>query len=175
MLLHRLLALVSLVGSAAAFDYSLVGAGSILLTDVETGIGDILTIFTDSDIGIAVDGLEWEETGSVDQSDDTLYWETLIDGEVQATGSISLADVGRELPITFDAGSVKTSKKGRRAIEVRITVDSSTVSAETSAQAYAAGGKYRVTTFNQSISESKTHSSNPYNFSFTFQSHSSHW
>jgi hypothetical protein len=153
MLLFRLLALASLVGSAAAFDYSLVGAGSILLTDVETGIGDILTIFTDSVIGVAVDGLEWNETGSVDQSDDTLYWETLLDGEVQSTGSFSLADVGRELPITFDAGSVKTSKKGRRAIEVRITVDSSTASTDTSVQAYSAGGKYRVTAFDQSISE----------------------
>jgi hypothetical protein len=141
MLLHRLLALASLLGSAAAFDYSLVGAGSLSLTDLETGIGGIMTIFTDSLIGVAVDGLEWNETGSVDQSDDTLYWETLIDGEVQSTGNMSLADVGRQLPTSFDAGSVKTSKKGRRSIEVRITVDSSTVSTDTKAQAYGAGGK----------------------------------
>jgi hypothetical protein len=141
MLLHRLLALASLVASAAAFDYSLVGAGGISLTDLETRIGGIMTIFTDSDIGVAVDGLEWEETGSVDQSDDTLYWETLIDGEVQSSGSVSLADVGRELPTSIDAGSVKTSKKGRRSIEVRITVDSSTASTDTKVQAYGAGGK----------------------------------
>jgi hypothetical protein len=143
MLLHRLLALASLVGSVTAFDYSLVGAGGISLTDLETGIGGILTIFTDELIGVAVDGLEWNPTGSVDQSDDTLYWETLIDGEVQSSGSMSLADVGRELPTSIDAGSVKTTKKGRRAIEVRITVDSSTASTDTNVQAYAAGGKCR--------------------------------
>jgi hypothetical protein len=142
MLLHRLLALASLVGSAAAFDYSLVGAGAISLTDLETGIDGIITIFTDEFIGVAVDGLEWTETGSVDQSDDTLYWETLIDGEVQSTGSVSLADVVRELPTSFDAGSVKTSKKGRRSIEVRITVDSSTLSTDTKVQAFPAGGKF---------------------------------
>jgi hypothetical protein len=100
-----------------------------------------VTIFTDEFIDVAVDGLEWEATGSVDQSDDTLYWETLIDGEVQSTGSMSLADVGRELPTSIDAGSVKTSKKGRRTIEVRITVDSSTASTDTKVQAYAAGSK----------------------------------
>jgi hypothetical protein len=117
-----------------------------------------MTIFTDSDIGVAVDGLEWEETGSVDQSDDTLYWETLIDGEVQSSGSVSLADVGRELPTSIDAGSVKTSKKGRRSIEVRITVDSSTASTDTKVQAYGAGGKshsFRL------ISENKTPNSYP--------------
>jgi uncharacterized integral membrane protein len=43
MLLHRLLALASLVGSVAAFDYSLVGAGGLSLTDQETGIGGIGT------------------------------------------------------------------------------------------------------------------------------------
>lgn len=141
MLLHRLLALASFVGSATAFDYSLVGAGGISLTDLETGIDGIITIFTDELIGVGVDGLEWEQTGSVDGSDDTLYWETLIDGEVQSTGSMSLADAGRTLPTSFDAGTVKTAKKGRRAIEVRITVDSSTASTDTSVQAYAAGGK----------------------------------
>ena len=170
MMIHRLLALATLLGSAAAFDYSLVGGGDISLTDLETGIGGIITIFTDSLIGVAVDGLEWDETGSVDQSDDTLYWETLIDGEVQASGSVSLADVGRQLPTSIDAGSVKTSKKGRRSIEVRITVDSSTASTDTKVQAYAAGGKcYSF----RSISENTIFL--PLRFSFVFQSHSSHW
>lgn len=144
MLLHCLFALASLVGSVAAFDYRLVGAGSISLTDLETGIGEILTIFTDELIGVAVDGITWEPTESVDQSDDTLYWETLIDGEVQSSGSMSLADVGRELPTSIDAGSVKTSEKGRRTIQVRITVDSKTASTKTDVQAYAAGGKCTV-------------------------------
>jgi hypothetical protein len=172
MLLHRLLAVASLMGSAAAFDYSLTGAGGIVLTDQETGIGGIMTIFTDSLIGVAVDGIEWEETGSVDQSDDTLYWETLIDGEVQSTGSMSLADVGRELPSSIDAGSVKTSKKGRRSIEVRITVDSSSASTDTKVQAYGAGSKCHSF---RSISEKYQILTFALDFSFTFQSHSSHW
>jgi hypothetical protein len=142
LLLHRLLALASLLGPAAAFDYSIVGAGSISLTDLETSIGGIISIFTDELVGVSVDGLEWEENeSSADQSDDTLSWETLIDGEVQSTGSMSLADVGRELPTSIDAGSVKTSAKGRRTIEVRITVDSSTASTDTKVQAYPAGSK----------------------------------
>jgi hypothetical protein len=142
MLLHRLLALASLLAPAVAFDYSIAGAGSVSLTDDETSIGGIISIFTDALILVSVDGLEWEENeSSVDQSDDTLYWETLIDGEVQSTGSMSLADVGRELPASIDAGSVKTSSKGRRTIEVRITVDSSSASTETKVQAYPAGSK----------------------------------
>jgi hypothetical protein len=141
MLLHRLLALATLVGSAAAFDYNITSAGSVSLTDLETGIGGIITIFTDEFIGVAVDGLKWKENGSVDGSDDTLYWETSIDGEVQSSGSVPLADVGRELPTSVDAGSVRTTKKGRRKIEVKITVDSSKASTNTKVQAYASEGK----------------------------------
>jgi hypothetical protein len=139
-LLNCLLALASLVGSAAAFDYSITGAGEISLTDQQTSIGSIISIFTGEFIDVAVEGLEWEETGDVDGSADMLFWETSIDGEVQSTGSMSLADVGRELPTSIDVGSVKTSKKGRRTIEVKITVDSSTASVDIKIQAYAAVG-----------------------------------
>jgi hypothetical protein len=142
-LLNCLLALASLVGSTAAFDYSIKGAGEISLTDQETSIGNLVSIFTGEFIDVAVEGLEWEETGDVDGSADMLFWETSIDGEVQSTGSMSLAGVGRELPTSVDVGSVKTSKKGRRTIEVKITVDSSTASADTKIEAYAAGGTSR--------------------------------
>jgi hypothetical protein len=139
MMMKFVLTLAGLVGFATAFDYSITGAGSIVLTDQETGITDCVTIFTDEFTDVFVDGIEWDETGVVDGSDDLLFWETSLDGEVQASGSMSLADVGRELPTSLSAGSVKPNSKGSAFIEVKITVDGSSATTNTSAQAYAAG------------------------------------
>ena len=131
--------LLPLIFQAAAFDYSLTGAGNIVLTDEATSITDIVTIFTDESVLVTVDGIEWNATGSVEGSDNLLRFETLVDGETQASGSISLEDVSRELPTSIDAGAIKVDKGGRYTIEVILSVDSSEESTSESYEAYAAG------------------------------------
>jgi hypothetical protein len=127
------------VGPAAAFDYSIIGAGSLVLTDVATSIKDVVTLFTNEEVLVTADGIEWDETGAVDGSDNLLFFETLVNGKVQATGNVSLADVGRELPESIDAGTIKVEKGGRYTIEVVLTVDAVEASTSNSFEAYAAG------------------------------------
>ena len=56
-----------------------------------------------------------------------------------ATGSVSLEEVGRELPTSIDAGTIKVDKGGRYSIEVRMTIDGSKASADGEYEAYGAG------------------------------------
>jgi hypothetical protein len=56
-----------------------------------------------------------------------------------ATGSVSLEGVGRELPTSIDAGTIKVDKGGRYKVEVIMTVDDSTGSAYMEYEAYGAG------------------------------------
>ena len=93
---------------AAAFDYSIIDAGEISLTDVETDITDIRTIFTNELVAVTVSGLEWEENGGTNNGTDLLHWETLVGGSVQASGSFDLSTLpSRELPTSLDVGEFK--------------------------------------------------------------------
>jgi hypothetical protein len=127
------------VGPAASFEYSIVGAGSLVLTDVSTSITDVVTLFTNEELLVTADGIEWEQTGAINGSDNLLFFETLVNGKVQATGNVSLANVGRELPGSIDAGTIKVEKGGRYTIEVVLTLDESEASTSNSFEAYAAG------------------------------------
>jgi len=137
----RKLALLSLVGTSAvaAFDYDIVGAGSVILTDVDTGISDLRTIFTNDEIAVSLDGLEWE-ANSGNTTDGLLFYKTYLDGELMSEGNMTLGEVGRELPGGIDVGSVKATSGGRHTIEVMLTSGGETEAlTDMEVETYAAG------------------------------------
>jgi hypothetical protein len=95
--------------SIRAFDYNISSAGDLFLTDVSTGISGLRTIFTGDAIAVAVDGVTWEPSG-VEGGDDFVTFTTSLNGEVVDTGTISLTNVGRELPMSLQVGSVLVPK-----------------------------------------------------------------
>lgn len=138
----KVLSLLSLVAAANAFDYGLVdGSGGLSLTDTATGIGGIQTLFTGEDVSVEVSGIEWEKVEGVEGSSDTLFYETFLDGELQASGNVSLADVERDLPSSFDAGLINVPKGegGSHSVEVKLSVDQSESTVGGSYEAFGAG------------------------------------
>jgi hypothetical protein len=101
--------LTLLPASIHAFDYNITSAGDLFLTDVATGIPSLRTIFTGDVTAVAVDGVQWEPSG-VEGGDDFVTFTTFLNGEAVETGIISLTDVGRELPTSFQVGTVTVPK-----------------------------------------------------------------
>eukprot|EP00429_Kryptoperidinium_foliaceum_P008923 CAMPEP_0176011894 /NCGR_PEP_ID=MMETSP0120_2-20121206/5516_1 /TAXON_ID=160619 /ORGANISM="Kryptoperidinium foliaceum, Strain CCMP 1326" /LENGTH=128 /DNA_ID=CAMNT_0017344765 /DNA_START=35 /DNA_END=417 /DNA_ORIENTATION=+ len=122
-MITRQLLLALATAPVAAFDYNLVGAGSVVLTDVSTSISPLQTLFVDQDVSVVADGLEWEANDNATTVTGTLFYETFVDGKLAAQGNMSLDDVGRELPSSVDAGTLSVSKGGRYTIEVVLKVD----------------------------------------------------
>jgi hypothetical protein len=92
-----------------AFDYNITGIGGILLTDNRTGITDLKTIFRGDPTKVEVVDIQWGYTG-YDTNDTTIYYTTIVDGEPQAEGTISLVGVDRELPTSFEVGYIQIDK-----------------------------------------------------------------
>ena len=136
MTLSKLAFLLGIALPASAFDYDIASAGSLLLTDVATSIAPIITLFVDQPVAVTADGLEWTENDSNSTTGEILC-ETYLDGEVVSSGTLSLDDVGRELPTSVDCGTVTVPKGGRYKIEVIVTVDTSTASTFGEYEAYA--------------------------------------
>jgi hypothetical protein len=132
------LAFLAFAIQTVAFDYDIVGGGSVVLTDVATQISPLSTLFVDEAVYVVADGLEWEANGG-DGSTGTLIFETFLDGKLVASGNQSLAEVGRSLPTSIDAGTVTVPKGGRYTIEVVLKVDESEASASGEYEAYGAG------------------------------------
>ena len=133
------LLLVAALQLSSAFDYDLVGAGDIALTDIETGIGGLKTLFTDNEIAVAVDGMEWEANDSGVMSGGVILYATFVDGELASEGNVTLDDIGRELPSSIDVGTVKVSKGGRHVIEVLLKLGESEVDTDLEIEAYSPG------------------------------------
>ena len=81
-----ILGLSALIAGTSAFDYSILGAGDISLTDEPTGTSGVATIFTDEECGVSLSGLEWEFTGGNSTFNIKLKWTTYVDGEEVTTG-----------------------------------------------------------------------------------------
>jgi hypothetical protein len=111
----------------------------VLIPSCSTSISGIETIFVDKETLVSLSGLEWNATGPVNGADNLLHYETFLDGESKATGSISLADVGRELPTGLDCGTISVPEGGRYTIEVTLTVDASETGTSGEYEAYGAG------------------------------------
>lgn len=141
MLSPKFFPLLTLLAStpAVAFDYDIVGGGSVVLTDVATQISPLETLFVEEKVAVVADGIEWEANGG-NTTTGTLSFETFLDGKLVASGSQSLDDIGRSLPSSVDAGTLSVPKGGRYTIEVFMKVDD-TSEASTSGEfeAYGAG------------------------------------
>lgn len=142
--LSSLLLLVVLpLQQSAAFDYIFVEEPeepAIVLTDVETGISEIKTIFLNELVGVTATGIEWEALEDGETVPDVALWENSVDGTVQASGELNLTDVGRVLPDELDAGEIKISSRGRHKIVVTLALNgTSFFEASGEYEAYAAG------------------------------------
>ena len=111
---------------------------SVLLTDEETQISGIETLFLDQNVMVTVDGVEWEFSNSTG-GDFEVKYETFVDDELQDSGTISLVGTGRELPTSFDVGVIKAEDKGEVSISVTLTLDENEVSTDSTHQAFKAG------------------------------------
>jgi hypothetical protein len=101
--------LILLPASVHSFNYNISSAGDIFLTDAATGIQDLKTIFTGDATAVSVNGVSWERSG-VQGGDDFVTFTTLVNGKVAEIGIINLTDVERELPTSFDVGTVTVPK-----------------------------------------------------------------
>ena len=133
------LAFLAFAIQTSAFDYDIIGGGSIVLSDVATQISPLSTLFVDEAVNVVADGLEWEANGGNFSSTGTLFFETFLDGKLVASGNQSLAEVGRSLPTSVDAGTLTVPKGGRYTISVVMKVDDSEASASGEYEAYGAG------------------------------------
>ena len=138
LLSSSLLLLATFPVATTGFSYSLVGAGELSLTDSETGIDSIRTLFTDEDIGVAVSGIEWE--GGNNGTDTFLRWETAVGGTVQASGEYNLTELEeRELLTDLDCGTVRVSGNGRKSITVTLSIDGAEASTGGEYEAFGPG------------------------------------
>ena len=94
------------------------------LVDKTTGIDELRTIFIDDTILVNLEGIEWapvfedntNNNNATTDSSSFLKWETSVNGVVQTTGTIDLADVNRELPTSIEAGYIVVDKSKLRSI-----------------------------------------------------------
>lgn len=92
-----------------AFDYNISSAGSLVLTDNSTGISEIITMFKNDVTLVSVDGVAWDYTG-LEGGESLVTYTTIANGVVQDEGAIDISDTTRELPTSFDVGSVQVGK-----------------------------------------------------------------
>ena len=117
--------LLLLASSATA--YEITAAGDISLTDVDTEISPLRTVFTDEPTLVTVSGLEWGEDRNVTE----VTYETFVNGKSVATGTVTFDLEEDGLPEEFEAGTVTVDKRGTATFRVEIKTGDS--SADTSA------------------------------------------
>ncbi|CAB9507240.1 Inherit from COG: Na H antiporter [Seminavis robusta] len=131
---------ISALSGVSAFDYSIKDAGKIGLTDVNTQIDGLKTLFVGAETFVTVSNLEWEESNNTNTGYDKLFWETSVGGIVQSKGSFDLSTLSnRELPDSLDVGTIKVESAGRHKISVTLSVDDSEESTSSEYEAYQAG------------------------------------
>ena len=130
----------ALLPHANAFNYALDSAGGLSLTDTETSITDIKTIFTDEATAVSVVGLEWVPNESNNTGGEVLLCETFVGGEKVAEGEFNLTSLSeRELPDTVDCGSITIKGNGRHEVTTKVSVDGSEVEVGQEFEAFAPG------------------------------------
>jgi len=125
----------------SAFDYGLSEGEDLRLSllDVDTGISDIKTIFNGELVGVTVVGIEFAPNEGNVTTPDFITWETKVDGKVQASGTYSLVDVGRELPSEIEVGEISVGSRGRHEIVVLLSLGDSSLEPSGEYESYAAG------------------------------------
>jgi Na+/H+ antiporter NhaC len=136
--LGAILLLVSLPLSSA-FDYNITATGGLSLYDVKSGIDEVVTLFNNEFVTVTVVDIEWGARVAPSNSSNSITYKTYVDGMLQAEGSVSLADVGRELPTSVEAGDISVSSSGSHTILVVLSVDEDSADTESSYQSFGAG------------------------------------
>jgi len=62
----------------------------LVMTDVETGITDLLSLFVGADTSVTASGVEWSHTGAT-TGNNTLTYETFVNGALVDTGTVDLS------------------------------------------------------------------------------------
>jgi len=115
-----------LAPAANAFTYELVGVDSLSLTDQETSIPDIKTIFKSEATGVSVSDLIWEarENGT-DTGGNILTCQAYVGDEPQGeAGTFNLSELAeKELPAGMDCGVIRINDSGRHTVRVVLTIE----------------------------------------------------
>jgi hypothetical protein len=129
--------------ASAAFDYNISEIGSLSLTDSETEIPDVKTLFKNEVHVVSVKDLVWTKvddtnaTAAASNATASLLvvkYETFVNDKMVDSGTLELGDVGRELPETLEVGSITPKSEGRTTVRVVLTVDGATAETEQSFQ-----------------------------------------
>jgi len=95
-------------------------------------------MFIGEEVNVTLADIVWEPA-EVATNATTVFYETSVNGVVQATGNYSLEGVGRELPSDGFVGTVKSNQKGTSTITVVLTLDNVVSETGASYQTYAPG------------------------------------
>lgn len=138
--LNILLPFLALANAVNAFNYAVTEVGGISLTDLDTSIGDIKTIFKGEPVSVTVTGIAWEALAANDTTDEMmLVWETFVDGEPQESGTFDLSELDeRELPSDIDCGNLTIDSRGRHEVKVVLRIDESSASTSAEYEVFAA-------------------------------------
>lgn len=99
---------------------------------------DLSTMFIGEPVNVTLQGIVWEQ--SEEPGNDTMFfYETFVNGELQAKGNYSLEGVGRELPSEAFVGTVTSDTKGTTTISVTVTLDDVVSETDASFQTYKPG------------------------------------
>ena len=125
----------SLVALPSANSYSIDSSSiSLSLVDARSGLIAESTLFIDDRTYVVVDGIFWEGDA---ESGSELSYETLVNGEVQVVGTITLPDDPLSLPNSIEAGEISVDKGGKTTIEVRLMTGDSKSEGSTQVQTIA--------------------------------------
>lgn len=117
----------------------------LILSDIETGISPIQSLFIGEPTGVSVDGISWtsidtgDNTTADDDEDTYLFWTTTVNGVVIANGNVSLTQTGKLLPTSIDAGEFIPEGNDKLVVEVNLTVGTTNVVPSGTYTSYKAG------------------------------------
>lgn len=108
------------------------------LTSLLTLLAGLSTLFTGEEVNVTLIDIGWSPAENITNST-IVFYETSVNGVVQAKGNYSLEGVGRELPTSGFAGTVKSDTKGTSTITVVLTLGEDVSETDASYQTYAPG------------------------------------
>lgn len=91
------------------YEYELISAGEIGLSDLTTSIVDLQSIFLGDDTKVTCKEVEWNHTGNL-EGNSTLYYETYVNGNLETSGSHDYSD-SENPPTAIDAGIINVDQR----------------------------------------------------------------
>lgn len=93
---------------------------SLRLTDVETGVSPISTLFLKKETKVSVDGVLWLANEKEEEPSGFLEYALFVDNEAVDNGTIYLADDPLGPPTTIDVGTIVVNDSGATVIQVKL-------------------------------------------------------